>query len=168
MPRSFSAYLVIDTLGVAALNAALNAVYTSWLWYKLPILSLAGPEGLATDLALTPLFITFLATILGTGPARRKLQAGAVVRWERAGAMDMLALLPSGIFQRAIVLTLLSTLLFAAPLYSALLMSGAGTLSLAQAVAAKIVITLVFSFILVPLVLCAASSDRTRGIGVTG
>ncbi len=76
MPTPFRSYVVKDALLIAAMNAAINAAYTWSLWRHATPLRLLGPEGIATDLATTPVVIALLSALLGTAVARRKLAGG--------------------------------------------------------------------------------------------
>jgi hypothetical protein len=158
--HSFERFLLKETLAVTALNAGINAAYTSWLWQKLSPLSVAGPTGIAIDLATTPVFIGFLSTLLGTTAIRKKLAAGAVAPPRRFLGDPVLRLLPMGIFWRAAVLATLCAIVFAMPLQLAIVATGITGVSLGEGVAAKVAITVLFSFAIVPIAVLAAGTDR--------
>lgn len=163
MPISFARFLVIESLAVAALNAGMNAAYTSHLWADRSALSLRGDAGIGADLATTPIFIAFLSTLLGTAAIRKKLADGKVMTPGRISGSAFFDRLPGGILARAATMAVLAALLLAAPLYVAIAMLDLYGLSLGQAVTAKVAITLFYSLLLVPFAIAAAALDIKAG-----
>lgn len=159
MSLSFDRFLISQTLGVAMLNAVLNAAYTTWLWRGPQQLFLYGPEGIGTDLVLTPVFIGLLSTLLGTAAIRRKIASGAVARPRSVPGASLLSLLPRSIFGRSAIFAIVCAMAFTMPMYLAMSQMDIGMLTLAEAVGAKVAITLVFSFLIVPIAVLAAGAD---------
>ncbi|WP_447761985.1 hypothetical protein [Sphingopyxis panaciterrae] len=162
MSLAFDRFLVRETIAIAAFNAGMNAAYTSWLWSRLPTLSLGGPAGIATDLAATPMFIGFLSALLGTAAIRKKLATGAVMLPRAVPGDGALARLPRGIFARASVLALLAMVAFSVPLFAAMTAAEGQPITLGEGVVVKVVLTILFSIVLVPLTVLAAGVDAAR------
>lgn len=165
MPISYSRFVAREAAAVAALNAGINASYTAFLWRSLDPLTLFGANGVATDLATTPMFIAFLSTIFGTAAVRKKLSGRHVTVGKRDRAPALFQLFPSAILGRAGVLAIACGVLLAAPLWSFLLVLGDATLTLGQAVGVKVAITVLLSLVIVPIVVTAGLADVQRGRG---
>ncbi|NIJ38333.1 hypothetical protein FHR22_003044 [Sphingopyxis panaciterrae] len=166
MSLIFSCFLVRETLAVAALNAGLNAAYTSFLWQGPASLTLGGPAGIARDLATTPIFIASLSTLLGTAAIRKKLASGAVAAPRRIRGAPVFAQLPRGILWRSLTLAIFAAIAFTAPLHAVLTSAGTAGLSLGAGVSAKVAITLLFSLLPVPIAVTAAGHDARRALPV--
>lgn len=164
MSRTYKQFVVKEAFAVAAFNAGINALYTSYLWRPLGDLPLLGPGGIGVDLATTPIFIGLLSILFGTAAVRRKLASGRVaIGSVRPGSA--LTELPSGIFMRSLVIGILCGLLFAAPLWLMLQVGEQALLTLGQAIGAKIVITVAFSLVIVPFVVRCGLADVQRSTG---
>ena len=163
MPRTFTRFLVIESLGIAALNAGMNAAYTSYLWAGRSTLPLGGSAGIGTDLATTPIAIAFLSILLGTAAIRKKLADGRVTAPARLSGATFFRHLPHGILARSATMATFAALLLAAPLYTAMMLYDVGGVSLGQGVSVKVLITIVYSLLLVPLAIGAAAFDVERG-----
>lgn len=159
MPMSFARFVVAETIAVTALNAGMNAGYTSWLWRRPMPLPL---DAIATDLAATPVFIAVLSTLLGTAATRRKLSGGRVAAPAALSGERWLVRLPVGILARSALLGILSAVLLTVPLLAVLGGADIATLPLAAAVGAKVAITVLFSLLIVPLGILAATVDGRR------
>lgn len=159
MTMSFDRFWLRETIAVAALNAGMNAAMASWQWATGAPLSL---EGIAFDLSATPVFIAFLSTLLGTIGARRKLASGAVARPARLPGRSILAALPQGVIARSLLLAMVAALACAIPLHLMIGATDVDLVTLGQGVGAKVVITLVFSLLIVPIGLLAAAHDVLR------
>jgi hypothetical protein len=162
MPISYSRFIAREAVAVAALNAGINASYTALLWRSLDPLTLFGASGVAADLATTPMFIGLLSTIFGTAAIRKKLASGRVTVGERDQAPAVFQLLPSAVIARALVLAIACGILFAAPLWSLLVVTGDATLTLGRAVGVKVGITILLSLVIVPIVVMAGLADGQR------
>ena len=158
MTMSFRKYVAADAIGIAAMNAALNASYTSWMWSKLDPVTLTGANGIASDLAGTPVWIAVLATVFGTSAVRQKLGEGRVER-PLTRVPGILSMLPQGIATRAASLGVISAAFLALPLWLMMQTSGVGAVSLTAAVLTKVAITVVLSLAIVPVVILAAVDD---------
>lgn len=162
MPTPFGSYVVKDALLIAALNAAINAAYTWYLWRHAEPLRLFGPGGIAVDLATTPVVIALLSALLGTAVARRKLGDGRVAVGPGTHAPGVLRLLPRGVIARSVTLAAAAVVLLALPLLGLLPSWGDGALTLGAAVGTKVAITVAMSLLIVPVVIWAALADAQR------
>ena len=159
MPMPFTRFLVGETIAVTALNAGGNAAYTFWLWREWPQITLSGPYGIATDLALTPVFIGFLSILLGTESIRRRLWEGKVSAPSTTGIAMVFSALTRSPILRAAIMAGGCAVILALPLVMALTAAGDTALSLEQAVQAKVALTIGFSMFIVPMAALAAASD---------
>ncbi len=169
MTQTFHRHVAVNASGIAALNATLNGLYTWLLWRSQGNLTLTGDAGIAFDLAGTPVWIAVLTTLMGTATIRGKLWEGRVA--SPSGAVPAaFSLLPFNIVGRATTLGAMAFVLLALPLWAALQAAGDGALTITFAVAAKIVLTLLLTFAIVPIVLLAAATDMqpARRIAVLG
>lgn len=128
-------------MGLAAINAGINAAYTAYLLQGAAAVPLFSDLGVGRDLALTPMVIAMLSALLGTAAARAKLGDGRVTMGE-VQAPDMLRVLPSGIVARSLFLAVLAGSFLATPMWLALQGTNVVTLSLAAAVGLKVAITI--------------------------
>lgn len=158
MSVSFNRFVVTQALGIAGMNAAINASYTWALWRGLQPLTLFGENAIAFDLASTPVWIAVLSTLLGTASIRTKLRDGRVAL-PTMRAPSVFQLLPDNIVLRSAVLGGLAAAFLGMLLHLVLQASAVDTLSLAAAIGLKVVITVGLSFLLVPLVILAGLAD---------
>lgn len=158
MTMSFRRYVTLDVIGIATLNAIINASYTAWLWRSAAPLPLHGTGGIALDLAGTPVWIAMLATLLGTGSVQRKLWEGRF-REPQLGIPPVFRRLPANIALRAAVTGMVAAIMLALPLWMALYGSPVQTLSFGYAVGLKVALTAMFSACIVPFVVLAAVAD---------
>lgn len=158
MTVSFRKFVAAQALGIAALNAGINALYTWWLWRSQNPLTLFGLHGVGTDLATTPMVIAFLSTLLGTAAIRGKLADGRV-SGPTTPAHALLGLAPEHVLLRSIVLAVACGALLSMPLLLGIVASGVDEVSLVQASLAKVAITVVMSLAIVPLVIHCALAD---------
>lgn len=165
MPISYFRFAAREAVTIAVLNAGINASYTAFLWRSLDPLTPFGANGIAADLATTPMFIGFLSTIFGTAAIRKELLGGNVTVGDGDRASALFQLLPSAILARAAVLAIACGVFLAAPLWSLLLVLGDVTLTLGQAVGAKVAITVLLSLVIVPVIVTAGLADVQRGRG---
>lgn len=161
MPIAFGRFVVIQALGIAAMNTAINASYTWLLWRGRESLPLEGAGGIAFDLASTPVWIAVLSALLGTASIRAKLRDGRIGR-PAMRPLPILGLLPRSVALRSVVLGAAAAIALALPLRWALQASGVEMLPLAVAILVKIAITAPLSLAIVPLVILAALSDMQR------
>lgn len=165
MPTLFGSYVVKDALLIAALNAAINAAYTWYLWRHAEPLRLFGPGGIAVDLATTPVVIALLSTLLGTTVARRKLEDGRVAVRPGICAPSVLHRLPQSVIARSATLAAAAVVLLALPLLGLLPSWGDGAMTLGAAVGTKVAITVAMSLLIVPVVIWAALADAQHPRG---
>ena len=158
---TWKTYLIAQTLGVAAFNALCNATYTAYLWRAAPVLPL---ELIGGDLAMTPIWIGLLSVLLGTHFIRKALADGQMMNEAGLHAHSLAKRLPRHLFGRAIAVATLCTALFALPLTIILPVLGDGVLTLTHAIGSKVIITVVFSLIIVPLVAYATIADMPATI----
>lgn len=167
MSVSFNRFVATQALGIAGMNAAINASYTWALWRGLQPLTLFGENAIAFDLASTPAWIAVLSTLLGTASIRAKLRDGRVAL-PLMRAPNVPQLLPHNIVLRSAVLGGIAAAVFGLLLHLLLKASAMATLSLAGAVGLKVVITVGLSLVLVPVVILAGLADvqqRSRTLG---
>jgi hypothetical protein len=148
-------YLIAQALGVAAFNAACNAGYTAYLW-QAPVLPL---ERIGADLAMTPIWIGLLSVLLGTPFVRKALADGRMMQEAGLRAPRLAMMLPRNLVLRAITAAALCATIFSLPLALLLPWLGDGLLTQADAIGSKVIITIAFSLILVPLVAYATIAD---------
>lgn len=139
-----------------AFNTLCNAAYTAWLWCGEPVLSL---NRIGADLAMTPSWIGLLSVLLGTPFIRKVLADGRMIREAKLRAHPLATRLSRNLAVRAVAIAVLSTMLLALPLALVLLMLGDGLLMPGTAIGSKAIITIVFSFVIVPLVAYATIAD---------
>jgi len=159
MTMSFHKFVIIETAGIAAMYAAINGSYTSWLWHELDPITLNGASGIAFDLAATPVWIAVVSCLLGTAGVRSKLLQGRVQMPPRTPYPAIFSMLPRGIFARAACLGAVAAMALSAPLWLLLQAGGGETLSLGAALLAKIGVTVLLSAVIVPVVIHAALPD---------
>ncbi|MEO9080229.1 MAG: hypothetical protein ABI268_13085 [Rhodanobacter sp.] len=160
MSISFTRFLVVETVAITALNAGSNAAYTFWLWRGWPQIAFSGAHGIATDLALTPIFIGFLSILLGTASIRRRLGVGKVSAPVTTGGITMaFSALTRNIVLRSVIMAVVCALLLAIPIAMVLAAAGDTALSLQQAVWAKVALTIGLSLLIVPIAALTAASD---------
>lgn len=162
MAGSFKTYVIREAVLITAFNASINAAYTWWLWSSLDPVPLMGQGGIALDLAITPVVIAVLSTLIGTGLARRKLAQGQVRAAPGTHAHPLLHRLPRGVVARTVLAAGLTGLLLALPLGLLLPLGGDGLLTPFEASGTKVLITVALSLLLVPLVPMAALADVHR------
>lgn len=148
-------YLIAQAFGVAAFNAVCNAGYTAYLW-QAPALPL---ERIGSDLAMTPVWIGLLSVLLGTPFVRKALADGRMMEEAGLRAPRLAILLPRNLVLRAITVAALCAMLFALPLALLLPLLGDGILTQADAIGGKVILTIAFSLILVPIVAYATVAD---------
>ncbi|WP_336969824.1 hypothetical protein [Sphingobium aromaticiconvertens] len=148
-------YLIAQALGVAAFNAVCNASYAAYLW-QAPVLSL---DRIGVDLAMTPIWIGLLSVLFGTPFVRKALADGRMMQEAKLRAPLLAMLLPRNLVLRAITAAALCAVLFSFPLALLLPWLGDGLLTQADAIGGKVIITIAFSLILVPLVAYATIAD---------
>ncbi len=161
MSTRFRQFVLTQALGIAAVNAVINASYTFWLWAGPQPLTLFGAKGVAFDLASTPTWIAVLSTLLGTASIRQKLLDGRVV----APMMPVHALfdmVPRGIVLRAAILGASAVALLSLPMWVLLQASGMGSVDLGAAIGMKVALTVPFTFLIVPLVILMGLGDVQR------
>ncbi len=158
MTMSFRRYITLDIVAIATMNSFVNAGYVWWLWRSSTKITLSGSDGIAYDLAGTPIWIAVLATLLGTGSVRRKLWEGKFHK-PGFGLPAILQRLPVNIAARAAIMGLTAAVFVALPLWSLLQIVPVDLLALQHAVAAKGALTTLFSAAIVPVVVLAAISD---------
>lgn len=159
MSTPFRTFVFTEALGVAALNAGLNAALGWWSWRSLGPLTLFGENGIGADLATTPPFIGLLSTLLGTHLVRRKLGDGRVAVPSGAHAPAALRSIPKNILTRAATIGVVCEVMLGVPLWLLLRSAEFGVLSLAEACAAKAAITVLLSVVIVPLMILCALAD---------
>jgi hypothetical protein len=165
MSISFQRFLVIEVLGIAAFNAAINVAYTWGLWRSVDPITLFGENGIGGDLATTPSFIGLLSTLFGTHGLRRKLEDGRVAVASAIRMPGMMRLLPMNVPVRAATIGLLCEAALGLPLSLLLASAQFGVMSLAEACSAKAAITVLLSFVIVPITILCALGDVQRRSG---
>jgi hypothetical protein len=158
---NWKTYLIAQTLGVAAFNALCNATYTAYLWWAKPALLL---ELIGSDLAMTPIWIGLLSVLMGTPFIRQALADGRMMNAAGLHPHPLARRLPRHLLGRAIVMAALCAAVFALPLTIILPWLGDGVLTLEHAIGSKVLITVVFSLIIVPLVAYATIADMPATI----
>lgn len=153
---TWKTYILAQALGVAAFNALCNASYTAYLWRAEPVLTL---DLVGADLAMTPIWIGLLSVLLGTPFIRKALGDGRMMQEAGLRAPPLATMLPRNLVVRAIVAAVLCAAIFALPLALLLPRLGDGLLTQANAIGSKVIITVVFSLIIVPLVAYATIAD---------
>ena len=148
-------YLISQAFGVATFNAVCNAGYTAYLW-QTPVLPL---DQIGVDLAMTPIWIGLLSVLLGTPFVRKALADGRMMREAKLRPPRLAMILPRNLVLRAITAAALCAVLFSLPLALLLPLLGDGLLTQADAISGKVIITIAFSLILVPLVAYATIAD---------
>lgn len=154
-------YLITQTLGVATFNALCNAIYVTYLWSPFRVLSI---ELIVADLAMTPIWIGLLSVLLGTPFIKKALADGKIMNSARLDAHPLAKRLPRHLLSRAFVTAALCAVIFALPLTLILPWLGDGVLTQSHAIGSKVIITVVFSLIIVPLVTYSAISDISTTI----
>lgn len=152
-------YLIKQALGIAAFNATCNAAYTWYLWRSESVLNY---DVIGTDLTLTPIWIGLLSVLLGTPFIRKALSDGRMMREAGIRAPRFTRMVPRLLLLRGIGAAALCAILFALPLALTLPLMGDGSFTPADAIGAKVIITIAFSLIIVPLVVLATTSDAAR------
>ncbi|AOH83271.1 hypothetical protein AWL63_04080 [Sphingomonas panacis] len=152
---TWKTYLIAQALGVAAFNAVCNAGYTAYLW-QAPVLPL---ETIGADLAMTPIWIGLLSVLLGTPFVRKALAGGRMMEEAGLRAPRLAKMLPRNLVLRAITAAALCAVLFSLPLALLMPALGDGLLTQADAIGGKVILTIAFSLILVPLVAYATIAD---------
>lgn len=148
-------YLIAQALGVAAFNAVCNAGYTAYLW-QAPVLPL---ERIGADLSMTPVWIGLLSVLLCTPFVPKALADGRMMQEAGLRAPRLAMMLPRNLVLRAITAAALCAVLFALLLALLLPWLGDGILTQADAIGGKVILTIAFSLILVPLVAYATIAD---------
>lgn len=161
MTIPFKTFVAVEAIGIAAMNAGINALYTWCLWRSRGPLPIQGVGGIAFDLASTPIWIAMLSTLLGTVMIRAKLRDGRVVVPAMRAPL-VLDTLPAGVFARALVLGATAATVLGLPLWWALDASGFDEITLIAAVLTKVAITVPLSLAVVPLVILAGLADVQR------
>jgi hypothetical protein len=159
---TWKAYLVAQSLGVAAFNTLCNVAYTSFLWRDDPVLSL---DRIGADLAMTPIWIGLLSVLLGTPFVRKALADGRMINEARLRPHPLATMLPRNLFVRAIAIAAICALTLALPLALLLPMLGDGLVTQGGAIGSKAMITTAFSLIIVPLVAYATIADTPAAKG---
>ncbi len=153
---TWKTYLIAQALGVAAFNTLCNAAYTAWLWRGESELTL---DRIGADLAMTPIWIGLLSVLLGTPFIRKALADGRMIREAKLRPHPLATFLPRNLAVRAVAVACLCGVVLALPLMLALPMLGDGLLSPGAAIASKVIITVAFSLVIVPLVAHATLAD---------
>ncbi len=161
---TWKTYLIAQVLGVAAFNALCNASYTAYLWRD-PVLPL---DLIGADLAMTPIWIGLLSVLLGTSFIRKALADGRMMHEAGLSAPALATMLPHNLIVRAIVAAALCAAMFALPLALVLPWLGDGLLTQGNAIGSKVIITVAFSLIIVPLVAYATIADMPATNGERG
>lgn len=156
---TFRDYLILQAFGAAAFNAAMNAGCTWFLWGGEPQLPLGT---IAADLAMTPIWIGLLSVLLGTAFTRRAFANGTMLRDSAITPPAFLQWLPRTILSRSLVVAALCAVSFALPLSLLLPLMGDGMLTPAGAIGTKVILTVGFSVLIVPLVIFATTTDIGR------
>lgn len=162
MTTAFRHYLIGQAIGFSAFNAICNATYTWLLWRANDTITLNGDGAVGADLAMTPIWIALLSTLLGTAFIRSKIADGRMIRDSDVRAPCFARYLPRNIVFRAIALGGSAGLLFSLPLMYLLPLGGDGVLSLGDAIGTKLVLTVAFSLFIVPLVIFITLADVER------
>lgn len=160
---TFRNYLIAQAFGVAAFNATANAGYTWFLWGGQTHLS---PAAVATDLATTPIWIGLLSVLLGTIFIRRAFADGTMLREAGVRSHPILQWLPRSILIRAILVASLCALAFALPLSLILPYIADDVLTPSVAISAKVILTLLFSLLIVPLVIYVTTADAMVNVNM--
>lgn len=162
---NWTTYLIVQALGVAGFNTLCNASYTAWIWRDEPVLSL---ERIGSDLAMTPIWIGLLSVLLGTPFIRKSLADGRMISEAKLRPHPLATMLPRNLLIRAAGIAALCGMLLALPLALALPQFGDGLLTQFEAIGSKVIITIAFSLLIVPLVAYATIADvpAARDAGV--
>lgn len=157
---TWTTYIRSQALGMAAVNALCNASHTWFLWRDESMLRF---DAVGADLSMTPIWIGLLSVLLGTPFIRKSLAGGRMIRDAGIRPHPLAVVLPKNVLLRNVVVATSCALLFAVPLALVLPLLGDGMLTAAYAVATKIVITIAFSVIIVPIVIHATVRDVPSG-----
>jgi hypothetical protein len=135
------------------------------LWRSLNPITLFGENGIEGDLAMTPLFIGLLSTLFGTYGLRRKFEDGRAAVASAIRMPGMMRLLPMNVPVRAAMIGLLCEAVLGLPVSLLLRSAQFGVMSLAEACSAKATITVLLSFVIVPItILCALGDVQRRSV----
>lgn len=148
-------YVRKQTITAIALNCALNATYTWYLWRGLDAATFFGPERIALDLAMTPLVIGFLSVLFGTAKARARLEHSvrAWRIWDRA---------PANVLLRGLAFATAAGVLFGVPIWAMLMPLDSVALHPLAMSGIKVAITALVTAFVVPSVIYAAVRDAMR------
>lgn len=160
---TFRRYLLAQAFGIAAFNAVMNAGYTWFLWGS----ETHFPSGTAhlvfekigLGLAMTPIWIGLLWVLLGTAFIRKAFADGTILCEAAIEVPSVARWLPHGILVRSLVVAGICAAIFALPLWFFLPMAKDGLLTPGDAIGTKVVVTVLFSLIIVPLILYATAGD---------
>lgn len=158
MTMSFRRYIALDVLILAATNSTFNAGYAWWLWSSSDAVQLTGDNGIAANLATTPIWIAVLTTLLGTAAVQRKLWEGRF-REPAFVIPRLLGSLPGNIAARSMTTGLAAATVLALPLWMLLQRLSLQSLPFEHAIIIKVVLTVLFTACIVPLVVLAATAD---------
>ncbi len=154
-------FFFMQIIGVSLFNSIINFSYTWWLWIDHSVVHMFDGVKVGYDLAGTPAVIAFLSTSLGTGSARKFFgkHREAISQIELSSVWLRV---PSNLMLRTIVATILAMVFFSLPLFGLLSITAPQQLQPLEGCAAKVILTLIFSVIIVPCVLKAALADARR------
>lgn len=156
---TFRNYLIANAIGVALLNVTINGGYTWFLWSNEENLEL---QNIGTDIAMTPIWIGLLSVLLGTVFIRKALSDGTMLRDAGIKPPSIFQRLPRSILKRSVVVAALCALVFAFPLTRILPLIGDGMLTPTDAIGTKVIVTIVFSLLIVPLIVYATTADSEK------
>ena len=156
---TFRSYVIANAIGVALLNTAINGGYTWFLWNDKTQLPLSA---IGADIAMTPIWVGLLSVLLGTYFIRKAFADRTMLRKAGIKPAAVFRKLPRSIIMRATVVAILCAVVFAIPLSQLLPLFGDGILTPTHAVGAKVIVTIAFSLLIVPLIVYATTADSER------
>lgn len=156
---TFRSYLIANAIGVALLNTTINGGYTWFLWGKEGSLEL---QNIGADIAMTPIWIGLLSVLLGTVFIRKAFADGTMLRDAGIKPPSIFRRLPRSILKRSVVVAAFCAVVFALPLSFLLPLTGDGMLTPTDAIGTKVIVTIAFSLLIVPLIVYATTADSEK------
>lgn len=157
--RPILQYILKQSIMTAAFNAAMNFGYTYYLWGANDRIGLFDESRVAIDLAMTPVVIALLSTLLGTPSFRSWIRKNRLPSRGAAMKPGVFGLLPSGVVARSLVAAALAFPLLGLPLLGSMLPLAGVSVEPLMACAAKALISVAMTLLIVPLVIRAALAD---------
>ncbi len=156
---TFRSYLIANAFGVASLNTSINGDYAWFLWIDKTQLPLSE---IRADIAMTPIWIGLLSVLPGTSFIRKAFADGTMLRQAEIKLAAIFRKLPRPIIKRSVIVAILCAMAFAVPLSQILPLLGDGIRTPTAAIGTKVIVTIAFSLLIVPLIVYATTADCER------